>query len=130
MDALETRHFNLVKYVKIALPGLTANGLSSRRPASEILHGFVHCSCGLWKCANALSSCYNICMSSSKSKLLSNFLVAVAIILIWRGIWYVLDYIDIKLLGGTHVWSALVGIGLGILILYLPDKDLKELGKL
>lgn len=57
-------------------------------------------------------------------------MVAVAIILIWRGIWYVLDYIDIKLLGGTHVWSALVGIGLGILILYLPDKDLKELGKL
>ena len=50
--------------------------------------------------------------------------------LIWRGIWYVLDGLDIWLFGNSHVWSALGGIALGLWILYLPDKDLKEIEKL
>jgi hypothetical protein len=57
-------------------------------------------------------------------------MVAVAIILIWRGIWYILDFLDLRLFQGTHTWTALAGILIGILILYIPDKDLKELGKL
>lgn len=69
-------------------------------------------------------------MSSKTKKLLNNFLVAVAIILIWRGIWYILDFLDLKLFGGSHAVSALAGIVIGVLILYIPDKDLKELGKL
>ncbi len=69
-------------------------------------------------------------MSSKTKKLVNNFLVAVAIILIWRGIWYILDFIDLKLFGGSHSLTAIAGIFIGILILYLPDKDLKELGKL
>lgn len=69
-------------------------------------------------------------MSSKTKKLLNNFLVAVAIILIWRGIWYVLDFMDLQLFGGSHAISALAGIVIGVLILYVPDKDLKELGKL
>lgn len=69
-------------------------------------------------------------MSLKTKKLVNNFLVAVAIILIWRGIWYVLDFIDLQLFGGNHAVSAVAGIMVGVLILYVPDKDLKELGKL
>lgn len=32
--------------------------------------------------------------------------------------------------GGSHAWTALGGIIIGFLILYLPDKDLKEIEKL
>lgn len=59
-----------------------------------------------------------------------NFGIAVGLVLIWRGIWYVLDALDFMFLGGNHLWSALAGIVVGVLILYIPDKDLKELEKL
>ena len=63
-------------------------------------------------------------------KLVKNFSVAIAIILIWRGTWLLLDYIDIWLFGGSHSLTAISGIIAGVLILYLPDHDLDELGKL
>ncbi len=69
-------------------------------------------------------------MSEKNKKLVGNFLVAVAIILIWRGIWYMMDFIDLKLFGGSHAWTAIAGIVVGVLILYIPDKSLNELGKL
>ena len=69
-------------------------------------------------------------MSEKNKKLVGNFLVAVAIILIWRGIWYMMDFIDLKLFGGSHAWTAISGIVVGVLILYIPDKSLNELGKL
>lgn len=59
-----------------------------------------------------------------------NIGVVVGIVLIWRGIWYVLDEIDERLFGGEHIWLAVGGIVVGLLILYLPDRDLKELKKL
>jgi len=59
-----------------------------------------------------------------------NLGVAVGLVLIWRGLWYVLDALDLMLFGGNHLWSAIFGIALGICILYIPDKDLKELEKL
>ena len=59
-----------------------------------------------------------------------NLSVVIGIVLIWRGIWYVLDFTDMTLLGGSHVLTALGGIALGIFILYIPDHDLKELGRL
>ncbi|OGH80558.1 MAG: hypothetical protein A3I29_00835 [Candidatus Magasanikbacteria bacterium RIFCSPLOWO2_02_FULL_44_11] len=59
-----------------------------------------------------------------------SFSVVVGLVLIWRGIWYVLDGLDLWLFGNSHVWSALGGIALGLWILYLPDKDLKEIEKL
>ena len=65
-----------------------------------------------------------------------NLLVVAGLVFIWRGIWYVLDWIDITFLNGNHVITAVGGIiefvriiG-GILVLYLPDKDLKEIQKL
>ncbi len=59
-----------------------------------------------------------------------NFLVIVGIVFIWRGIWYVLDAMDVLVFGGSHLVTAVGGIVLGLLLLYLPDHDLKEIEKL
>ncbi len=60
-----------------------------------------------------------------------NLAIVIGLVLIWRGIWYILDGLDKYLWGDpTHFWSALGGIIIGLLILYIPDRDLKELQKL
>jgi len=59
-----------------------------------------------------------------------NISIAIGLVLIWRGIWNLLDFFDYHFFGGNHFWSALLGIVIGVLILYLPDKDLKEIEKL
>ena len=41
-----------------------------------------------------------------------------------------LDEIDFVFFDDEHLLTAILGIIVGLLILYLPDKDLKELGKL
>ena len=56
--------------------------------------------------------------------------IVVGVVLIWRGIWYTLDAIDKTFFGGGHLWTAVIGIVLGLVILYIPDHDLKELEKL
>jgi len=60
----------------------------------------------------------------------SSFALVVGLVLIWRGVWYVLDYVDRLFFGGSHILSVLGGIVLGFIILYLPDRDLKEIRKL
>ena len=60
----------------------------------------------------------------------SSFAIVLGLVLIWRGIWYVLDSVDRSFFGGNHLLTAFVGIVVGLLVLYLPDKDLKELRKL
>ena len=50
--------------------------------------------------------------------------------MIWRGVWYVLDHIDVLLFGQYNHWTGLLGIALGVLLLYWPDRDLKEIEKL
>jgi hypothetical protein len=62
--------------------------------------------------------------------LAKNISIVIGLVLIWRGIWYVLDGLDKWFFGGSHFWTALVGIIIGLIILYLPDKDLKEIEKL
>ncbi len=62
--------------------------------------------------------------------LAKNISIVIGLVLIWRGIWYVLDGLDKWLFDGSHTWTALVGIIIGLIILYLPDKDLKEIEKL
>jgi hypothetical protein len=62
--------------------------------------------------------------------LAKNISIVIGLVLIWRGIWYVLDGLDKLLFDGSHIWTALAGIFLGLIILYLPDKDLKEIEKL
>ncbi|MBU1202464.1 hypothetical protein KKH39_00205 [Patescibacteria group bacterium] len=64
------------------------------------------------------------------SYLTNNLLIVVGLVLIWRGIWYVLDGIDKAFFGDNHFWTSLGGIILGLAVLYLPDKDLKEISKL
>jgi len=59
-----------------------------------------------------------------------NLLTVLGVVLIWRGIWHLLDYIDVNILGGNTVITAAGGIVVGLLVLYLPDHDLKELGRL
>ena len=59
-----------------------------------------------------------------------NIFIAVGIILIWRGVWILLDLVDQHLFGGSHIVTALLGIVIGVLILYLPDKNLKALERL
>jgi hypothetical protein len=60
----------------------------------------------------------------------TNILIIVGIVLVWRGIWYVLDALDKWLFDGSHTWTSIIGIIVGLVILYLPDKDLKEIEKL
>ncbi len=60
----------------------------------------------------------------------SNLSIVIGLVLIWRGVWYVLDGIDIMFFDGGHMWTALGGIILGLAVLYIPDKDLKEIQKL
>jgi ABC-type branched-subunit amino acid transport system permease subunit len=62
--------------------------------------------------------------------LAKNISIVIGLVLIWRGIWYVLDELDKWLFDGSHIWTALVGIIVGLVILYLPDGDLKEIEKL
>ena len=59
-----------------------------------------------------------------------NISIVIGLVLIWRGIWYVLDAFDLAFLGGSHFWTAVGGIVLGLIILYVPDHDLKEIEKL
>ncbi|MEK9174541.1 MAG: hypothetical protein AAB725_01055 [Patescibacteria group bacterium] len=61
---------------------------------------------------------------------LRNISIVLGLVLIWRGIWYTLDEIDILFANGSHALSAIGGIILGLIILYLPDKDLSEISKL
>ena len=50
-----------------------------------------------------------------------NFSIVVGLVLIWRGIWYVLDAMDSRFFGGSHLWTALGGIILGLIVLYVPE---------
>jgi len=62
--------------------------------------------------------------------LLKNVSIVVGLVLVWRGIWLFLDGIDKVIFNGGHMWSAVGGVILGLIILYLPDHDLKEIEKL
>jgi len=60
-----------------------------------------------------------------------NIFIVVGLVLIWRGIWYVLDGLDYFVWGDpTHIFSAVLGIIVGLFVLYYPDHDLKEIQKL
>jgi hypothetical protein len=56
--------------------------------------------------------------------------IVVGLVMIWRGVWYVLDEIDTLLFGEYNYLTGLIGIAIGVLLLYLPDRDLKEIEKL
>lgn len=57
-------------------------------------------------------------------------MIVLGVVLVWRGIWYALEWLDKTFLGGTHWISVVGGVVLGFLVLYIPDRDLSELRKL
>ncbi len=59
-----------------------------------------------------------------------NIIVVISLVMIWRGIWYVLDFIDLHVFQNQHIFTAVGGIILGLTLLYVPDKDSKEIEKL
>jgi hypothetical protein len=61
------------------------------------------------------------------SYLATNLSSVLGVVLIWRGIWYVFDEIDRAVFGGSHLATAVGGILLGLLILYVPKRNLQAL---
>lgn len=61
---------------------------------------------------------------------IKNISIAIGIILIWRGVWVLLDLLDLLIFGGNHIVTAIGGIIVGILILYLPERNLQVLERL
>ena len=59
-----------------------------------------------------------------------NLVIVTGLVLIWRGIWHILDAVDIYLLGGNPFITTILGIIIGFALLYIPDHDLKEIEKL
>lgn len=62
--------------------------------------------------------------------IINSVYTAVAIVLVWRGIWILLDWIDSYFLGNTHWGTAVIGIIVGILMLYLPERKLEGFERL
>jgi len=54
----------------------------------------------------------------------SMILVVTCVVLIWRGIWNLLDMFFFT---NHPILSNLIGILIGVIVLYLPDKDIKDL---
>ncbi len=50
--------------------------------------------------------------------------VVIGVVMVWRGLW---NLLDMFILPGHPFWSSVVSIVLGLLLLYLPDNDIKEL---
>lgn len=59
-----------------------------------------------------------------------NLAIVIGLVLVWRGIWHLLDVADFAYFDGNPLYTAFGGIVIGLAILYFPDKDLKELEKL
>lgn len=59
-----------------------------------------------------------------------NLIVVTGVVLIWRGIWHLLDAFDLYVLGGNPFISTVFGIIIGFALLYVPDHDLKEIENL
>ncbi len=58
-----------------------------------------------------------------------NLLTVIGIVLIWRGVWYLLDEVDLWLFGGGRIITSLGGIVLGLALLFFPDGNLKKIEK-
>ena len=56
--------------------------------------------------------------------------VVFGLVLIWRGVWVILDRIDQYFFGRDTVGLALLGIIVGLVLLYLHDHRIDELGHL
>jgi len=64
--------------------------------------------------------------SSFMKILRESLMMILGAVLIWRGVWILLDRIDVLFFGGSHVWSAIVGVIIGVAIVLLADRDLED----
>ena len=53
-----------------------------------------------------------------------DLVVLSGVVMAWRGIWHLAD---IYLFPNNDVLSSIVSVAIGIILLYLPEEDLKEL---
>lgn len=66
---------------------------------------------------------FKISLRPSK-KFFTEMLAIIAIVLIWRGLW---NLLDMYVFPENPILSNLISLVLGTLLIYLPNKDLKEL---
>ncbi len=59
-----------------------------------------------------------------------NLSIALGLVLIWRSLWYGLDALDIWLFGGSHAFTVVFGVIIGLIVLYVPHRNLKALERL
>lgn len=59
-----------------------------------------------------------------------NIAIVLGLVLVSRGIWYLLDELDLFLFGGANIVTAIIGIFVGLLLLWLPEGDLREIENL
>lgn len=64
------------------------------------------------------------------SYFIRNINVVIGLVLVWRGIWHGLDILETAIGMEQTLLAAIAGIVLGLILLYAPDHDLKELQKL
>ncbi|MBT5016580.1 hypothetical protein HN748_01905 [Candidatus Peregrinibacteria bacterium] len=57
-------------------------------------------------------------------EIIETFIMVLGVIMVWRGIWHLLDT---YLFPENELISSLICILVGLLLIYLPDKNLKQL---
>ena len=60
-------------------------------------------------------------------KIKEAIITVVGVVLVWRGIWLMLDAIDTWFFGGSHFATGVMGFLAGFWLLYYLDNDLEEL---
>jgi len=63
-------------------------------------------------------------------QLSDNLLTVLGLVLVWRGVWYALDGLDILLFGKNHVVSAAIGTVVGFALLYFPKRNFEKIERL
>lgn len=69
-------------------------------------------------------------MGVAFKKLFGSIYVVIGVVLIWRGVWLILDRIDHALFGRDTLGLAVLGVVVGFVLLYLHDHKIDELGHL
>jgi hypothetical protein len=61
------------------------------------------------------------------TKIKEAIITVIGVVLVWRGIWLILDAIDAFFFGGNHFLTGVTGVAAGFALLYYLDNDLEEL---
>ncbi len=65
---------------------------------------------------------------------IKTLLIVIGLVMVWRGVWHVLDAFEASIFGVNVIeynyLTGTIGIIIGVILLYFPDRDLKEIEKL